>query len=279
MKDFFTQIDAYLDEELSAEERTEFESALAQDVQLQEELNTHRLEREAVLLMLQQDFKTKIKTWRAEESQESTSTTQAEAPKEAKVVDLQKKTPAKRVSLIRRLSIAASLLLLIGFGASIWNGQNYSNSALADNYYMLADTGGDKGGTASVEADFQTGLTAFVNEKNYTRAIAAFEKIPTNSPQYIEAQYYLGHAFYQSKNYNEAAKKFEMVLSNDSLPAFLNRTKIEWNQILALLAAGQTDATFEQKLNKIATDGQAPFKQKAQELQTEMNSIWRNFSF
>lgn len=279
MKDFFTQIDAYLDEELSAEERTEFESALAQDVQLQEELNTHRLEREAVLLMLQQDFKTKIKTWRAEESQESTSTTQAEAPKEAKVVDLQKKTPAKRVSLIRRLSIAASLLLLIGFGASIWNGQNYSNSALADNYYMLADTGGDKGGTASVEADFQTGLTAFVNEKNYTRAIAAFEKIPTNSPQYIEAQYYLGHAFYLSKNYNEAAKKFEMVLSNDSLPAFLNRNKIEWNQILALLAAGQTDATFEQKLNKIATDGQAPFKQKAQELQTEMNSIWRNFSF
>lgn len=271
MKNYVEQIDAYLDQELSAADLAAFEKALQSDTALQEEVRLHRLERAAILMMIEEEFKGKIKTWRDADKANSTDTTTA------KVIDIKKtarKPQPQQVSWMRRLSIAASVLLLIGAGSWFWASQNYSNTALSKDYYLLADAGGDKGGSTTVEADVQKGLTAFFTEKDYAKAATAFAKIPTNSPQYIEARYYLAHSQFQQGQYSKATESYQYLLRQETLPAFMNRNKIEWNQLLAMLGNGQKNTAFYAKLDQLIQKGSPPFDQKAKDLKADLNRFW-----
>ena len=59
-KNNFTKIDAYLNNELSAEEKTTFEKAMQQDTALQKEVKVYQLERKAAKALLKNNFREKV---------------------------------------------------------------------------------------------------------------------------------------------------------------------------------------------------------------------------
>ena len=271
-KDFTQRIDAYLDKELSSKEIASFEADLQVDKDLAAAFKVHKAEREAVLLMLKQDYKSQIKEWRSNASDE-------EEVEPAKVVAMPKKEPARVRPLRRILSIAASILVLFTAGSIFWGSTNYSNNALGEKWYMNADTGGDKGSAASIDASYNEGVNAYFNDKNHQKAITEFSKVNPQSASYIDAQYYLAHANYANENYLMAIKHYNTVLQAAELPAYINKDKIRWNRLMAMLENNQLDDNFYKELDTIAQGGQVPFNQKAADLKKQLGSFWRNLAF
>ena len=270
-KDFTQRIDAYLDNELSPKEIASFEADLQTDTDLAAAFKVHKAEREAVLLMLKKDYKNQIKEWRNNASDEEGEL--------VKVVNIPKKETTKVRPLRRILSIAASILVLLTAGSVFFGNSNYSNSALGENWYMNADTGGDKGSESSIDAAYNEGLNAFFKEKNYQKSIAAFSKVNAQSESYIDAQYYLAHANYATENYVAAIKYYNTILKATELPVYINRDKVRWNRLMAMLENNQVDDNFYKELDAVAQNGQVPFNQKAMDLKTQLGSFWRNFAF
>jgi len=272
-KDFTQRIDAYLDNELSTKELANFEADLQTDTDLAAAFKIHKAEREAVLLMLKEDYKSQIKEWRSNASDEE------DEVESAKVVSLPKKETTKVRPLRRILSIAASILVLLTAGSVFWGNSNYSNNALGENWYMTADTGGDKGSATSIDASYNAGIDAYFNQKDYQKAITEFSKINPQSESYIDAQYYLAHANYANENYLIAIKYYNTILQARELPVYINKDKVRWNRLMAMLENNQVDDNFYKELDAIAESKRPPFNQKAIDLKKELDSFWRNFAF
>lgn len=270
-KENFTKIDAYLNNQLSPQEKAAFESAMNQDASLQKEVKVYQLERKATQILLKNNFRDKIKKSRAVssvswdsimEAEEGTETQQA-----AKVVKIR--------SLRRILSLAASVLVLVLAGSVWWSNSQFSNKQLVNEGYFEAASAGNKSGGDAVNPIFQGGLQAFFVNKDYTQAIAQFSAIPTTDLDYLAAQYYLGHSQLQQKEFTAAIDAFEKILQAPSIPSFINKGEVTWNQLLAYVGSGDTGANFQQKLTDLSTNGQPPFQQKAKELQAQLGSFWR----
>lgn len=260
---YTNQIDRLLNGKLSAKERASLQETVARQPELEQAVKTQLLEREAIKLMLQEDYKAKIKTWRAEASNSTNNI--------AKERTLQ---PQSRMRSLRPiLSAAASILLLLVAG--FWFADNsYSNHSLLSEAYLEAGGLGDKGGT-ELDDNLQKGLQAFFDNNNYSLAIDYFQQAGNS----VDAQYYLGHSHYKLGQYTEAVGYFEKVLTQTELPAYINSSKLEYNRLLAQVGAGDTGAKFEQNLENLIQNGQAPFNQKAQNLKDKLGSFWRNLVF
>ncbi len=274
MNQFLNKIDDYLSGALAADELAAFEKELASNTTLAEQVQIHQLERETALLFLEQDMKANIQKWRTEGVTDTSETKQ-----EAKVVALGEQNPQRTIGIRRILSIAASVLVLVGAGIAFWANQNYTNDSLAMEYYLPADAQGNRSGANLNDATFNTGLTAFFVDKDYVKAKEVFSKITNDEAQYVEAQYYLGHISTQLGEYTAAISYFDEVLAADNLPAFLNRDKINWNQLLAKLGTGQMDTKFKEQLDTLIQTGKAPFNQKAKALHQQLNSPLRKIVF
>ncbi len=266
-RNYTNKIDALLNGKLSASDRTAFREEVAKDATLEQEVKEHVLEREAIKLLLKEDYKAQIKAWRAEESAATTQST-AHTAKERTL-----KPQARSRSLRSILSAAASILLLVVGGFWFAN-TSYSNSTLIEDIYIAANTPGDKSGETQLEENLQNGLNAFVNE-DYDTAIRSFRATGNT----IDANYYLGHSHFKLEEYAEAIGYFNKVLTVDALPAYINRNQLEYNRLLAQVGAEDTGSAFQQNLDQLIQNGQPPYNQKAQILKDKMGSFWRNFTF
>ena len=125
----FDNIDAYIWNLLSDEDRQAFEKALETDDALRAELALRQLENEALQLANKADLRTKITAWRAEEAAEK-KTASVDTP----VVS---STPLRVVRFKpMQWAAAAAVALLFIVGGRYWATNNYGNEALVSEFHL-----------------------------------------------------------------------------------------------------------------------------------------------
>lgn len=101
----FDKIEAYLDNALSAEEKAEFEKALAEDQALAKELAVFELEREGRELLIEADLRKKLSQWNADENIDPHTALPPVGD------SVKKKSPIWRMTLLSGLLALVSLLV------------------------------------------------------------------------------------------------------------------------------------------------------------------------
>lgn len=265
----FDKIEAYLAGELSAAEAKAFDAQIAADEALSLEIDQHTIAHDAIEVLIEEDLRNQLQQLKAEEATAATAETKVVplAPTSTeKVVSMQ---PRKRRSLFPRLAAAASVAILLGFFGLQYNAT--SNDTLLDTYYTGDDMGVNIRGGNVTQTPLADGATAF-NAKKYTKATDFYKSVPSTSERYNEAQFYVGHSLYKNAQFAEAAAQYGKVAAIGDIRY---TDKAEWYQVLSLLANDQLDTTFNTVLNKIKTDTNHSYHQKAQELNSSLNSTMR----
>lgn len=304
------KIEAYVANRLDAAQRAEFEDEMVRDGGLETKVQRYALEREAVKLMLQDEYKSKIKGWLAGAAETNTGTEMvtttadeivtsspmqppaASIPQpEVPVIKLEpqggERIPAERevdappteTKVVkmggwrRILSIAASVLVLVFAGAYFYASNQYTGDAIVNQNYLLAASAGDRSGQATASRELLNGQQAFFAEEN-DLAQAQLEGIQRGDTDYLAAQYYLGHIALREKDYQSANQIFTTLLGSQNLPNFINRDQLRYNQLLAMVGYGNTGAEFQRAVAELAENGTAPFNTKAAALRTKTESFW-----
>ena len=236
MEILFDNIDAYIWNLLSAEERQQFEKNLATDETLRAELALRQLENEAVQLADKADLRTKMKAWRAEETAEKKTLTA-----ETKVVPLS----TRRIVRFSPMRWAAAIALLVFVGGRYWATTQYGSDALSTQFYDKTPTGEPFFGASG---DAKIDAAALL----------------------IEAK-----TAFKAKDYDKAIGIYQTILSDKTVAVSLKQ-EAEWKQIVTLMGAGKTDKTtdFPSLLSKLVSDTSHSYHQAAVELNQKVNSVW-----
>lgn len=253
----YEQIQSYLEGSLSETEREAFEQELNQDPDLQADLDLHLLSNDAIELVIEDSLRADLKELQQE-------TEQIKQPsKKGRVVGLRRRMVS--------LSIAASILLVIGFFTANYQINQYGNQAIAGSLYeneLLTTVRGNN--NASL---LQQGMELFEQE-NYQAAIDYFDQVDDPNLK-AEAAYAAGHSYYNLGAFSAAAEQFAGVMqSND--PRFVEKSELFY--LISALAADQTDnAQFNEVLNQMLENEEHLHHQEALEIQKKLNSFWRRF--
>lgn len=241
----FDNIDAYIWNFLSDEDRQAFEKTLESDADLRAELALRQLENEALQLADNADLRTKMKAWRAEEVADNEKKTNAV---ETPVV------PLNPLRVVRfkpmQLAAAAALALLFIVGGRYWATNNYGNDALASEFSQKTSDilrGPDD------EVFGSAGASTLDAAQALTDAKAAFT----------------------AKNYDQAITTYKNILADKTIvPKYTQEA--EWQLIVTYLAAKKTDSTsdFSSLLTKLANDSTHAYHKSAVELNQKVNTIW-----
>lgn len=284
----FDQIQDYLDGKLSSEAQQAFEAQMATDAALAEEVGVHRLEREMMDMMLEDDIDNKMQEWQKEKVQ---------LPQRAK--------GSNRLWLLITIIIigVALLLFFILRSNSTENSQQTPSSSIPKNETSQPQAPAQKkyngpvanteekpakketspsngkaemiamaeefGGTpafagsfvrsaADAESRFDS-ASVLIQEKRYDAAIRLLQTIPNDDPEiYLNSHLNLGYLYFLQQNFNAAIPHFTYAASNRD---YLYAESAEWYLVLANLGSGKT-AEAEKSLNKILSDaGHSYYKQ------------------
>jgi tetratricopeptide (TPR) repeat protein len=250
-------IQDYLDDSLSETERLAFEQELAKDADLQADLDLHLLSNDAIEFVIEDSLRSELQTLH----QESKAT--------------QKTASGGRVVNMRRrmipLSIAATVLLLVGFFTATFQAKQYDNQAIAGTFYendLLQRVRGNN--SASL---LQKGMQLFLQE-DYPAAIDYFGQVSEPTLQ-AEANYAMAHAHYNLEQYPAAMQNFATVIDSQD-PRFTEKAELYY--LLSTLAADQTtDQRFGDLLTKMIENKEHLHHQEALAINKKLNSFWRNF--
>ncbi len=228
--------DAYLQNNLSAQEIIEFEKKLASDAQFQQNFVLYKDVSEVLENRFSKDRKEFVDT--------------------VKQIGSTYHTSGKKLGKTIRLrpwhyAVAASIVLLIGLFLFNESGTPmYSD--YAPSYEISLSVRGES------EASIKNAEKAF-NEKDFLGAITQFNKILEDDPDNIEVNYYKAVAFIEVEQYAEADKLLASIAKGNS--AFVNKAK--WMASLSKLKQGDYKGTKE-LLREIDSDSE--YYSKAQKL-------------
>lgn len=243
------QIDAYLNGRLSDVDRITFETQIAQDSQLAEEV---ALQQEATQLLLadrQRAFKTQLKSV-------------ATKTKTATTIDM---TNAPVVALWQRnwVRVAAAVALLIGLGFILWPSTTVSYPQMAAAYFepypdRLQSRGEDGDDSTTL---VQEALQAY-NQQDYQAVVNTLAKLSPEDPQYLLGQLYRANAYLAMQ---EPAPAIEILDKIYALEQSAISEITAWYLGLAYL---QNDQATEAKavLSGIANDEASVYRERAQEI-------------
>ncbi len=220
-------IERYLSEELSAEERAVFESKIKENVELQKELVLHQGIRDAVndtkAIELDESLREIGNTWKKENE------------------------PAIHHPFWTQTSfkIAATITLLaiVSFLIYFYLQPAFDNTQELFTHYYNAPTAETVRGTGPDEA---TRLQdALVNYRNgaYRQAVSDFEKILTMQPDYIKPKYYLAHCYL---NVGETARAIDLFKSIIDHGDNIYISESHWYLGLAYVQKGEIDLAQSQ---------------------------------
>lgn len=267
MEEQDNQIIAYLNNQLSAKDKTAFELVMQKDKTLADEVDLY-----SDLYEVHEQI--------GEETLVATiqSVNDAYFQKAAieNVAANEQGTSTGKSSLLKwGLSVAAGFLLLLAVG-SWWAHQNYSDESLAVNSFTNKQiTSFVRSTNNAINDPFAEGLVA-LNNQDYTKATAFFSAFRAEATFYKEAQLYLALAQFKARDYKSAQANARIVMQTSS--QFVPKAK--WLLMNALLANRETEGEFQQLLVELANDVDNPYYQKnAQILQRNLDVFWRKLIF
>lgn len=237
----YERIEAYLAGELPDAARAELEARLQREPALAESLDRHRAAHQLLGYSSTRQLKKKLQQWEngAEDSAR----------------------PGKVSPLYRyRWVLAAGLALLLLAAAWGWVKSQYSDAALLA-HYGTAYPALALRGESTTDDPFVLGAQAY-NQAQYTLAAEALAQVPSRDPRFVEAQFYLGQAYFQQQQYADALAAWQEV-SRAEDPRFGQAT--EWYTLLAEIGAGLDEAA-QFRLQRLQEDPDHPYAELARKL-------------
>jgi len=255
----YEQIQSYLSGTLTEPEHSSFEQELANSSTLQEEMDLHLLSNDAIDLVVEDDLRAELNNL-AQQNKQKKNENQG-----GRVVSMRRR--------IYTLSIAASILLVIGFFTATFQASKYDNDSIASGYYsndLLERVRG-----ANSASLLQEGMD-FLLADDYSEAIGYFDQV-TDPALIAEAHYGAAHAHYNLENYQAAMTNFANVVDSKD-PRF--KEKAELFYVLSALAADQMeDDRFNTLFDKLLSDEGHYAHKDILEINKKLKSFWRNFDF
>lgn len=255
---YMDQIEKYLAGDLSESETAAFEHEIATNAALRRAVDLYRLSTETVEIAVEDDLRHQFRQW-SEESKNKSSFVGG-----ARIVGFRR--------FILAAAAAAGVLLLIGFFGLNFARNNYSDTALATEFYEMPAVSGFRNGSG--DQTLESGLAA-IDAGNWVAAADFFGSIPGNDPRFAEAQLLFGHVQMQLKNYEAAAIAFGKVIeTGDTRFA----EKAEWNLLLAWLSDDNPSTDYTPTLSKITAETDHSYHRQAVELQKKLNGFWHSLA-
>lgn len=261
------KIEDYLLGLLSEEDNKVMQEAIETDPQLKEEVAVQSFEQDIMHEIIADKLRNEMQDW------DATEKSQDNIPSSGKIIKFNPR------HWIIRLSVAASVLLILGVSLRLTIGNQYSFESIAGRYAAQEEIGFGRGNHDNA-IDLSKGEAAYV-KKNYPEAIAFFSKINPQDSAYLYGQFMLGKALMGLKNYVEADRIFSnigllmaSIKQNDAPETIYLKESAEWSNLLVLLAKSDTGERFESILAAILNDPQHNYYPLAKKLNEELQNPW-----
>lgn len=259
-----TNIEAYVGGTLNDSATQAFEARMEEDADLANTVEAYGVGEDAVEMLIENNLRAELKQL---QSESSAAKVVPMAPKERKL-RVATKQPAKRRNLFSSLAAAASVALLLGF----FTFQNFpSTDALLVEHSTFVMPEANRSGDETVVHPLTIGMEA-QKKGDYTTAIDFYKNIPADNTRYSEAQFFLGHTYYEKGAYSEAIDQFGKVAAAGDIRY---KEQAEFYQLLSYVANGQEDADFDKLMNKIIADEGHDAHEKAKDLNSGLNNWLR----
>jgi len=155
-----------------------------------------------------------------------------------------------RPVFVRRLAVAASILLLLAAGLSWYATGNYSAESLVESYYRMPNIGNNMGSEQTLRNRLESRFAdahRLMEQKSYSEALIAFGEVLTLS---------------RAAGLDESRMRYYS-------------DQVSWNRVIILLAQKAPEAEVRAALEQVAGDPQNEYREKAVELQKQLDSFWR----
>ncbi len=189
-------IDDYRDDNLTFSEKQEFERALKNNQQFNDELNLHIDLDDALADEQIVDFRATLI-----DAQHDYNKSQKHKPN---VIKMYRKYRYAVASVVLLLMIVGSIMII--------NPRNYSNEKLFQMYYKRGDAIGI---TRSGDANVVDAVMKF-HEGDYQNACTLFGELLKEDASNIAVRYYYGIASIETQNYDRAIQQFRDVIEDDN---------------------------------------------------------------
>ncbi|MEL7145678.1 MAG: tetratricopeptide repeat protein [Bacteroidota bacterium] len=220
--ELFETIERYLGGEMPAVERSDFETRIAADQELRQEVDKHRLIHEVADDTQTIEFAERLERFAAE-------------------VKLEK--PRQESSGRLLYQIAAGVLLLLAAFATFWQMNSSSDSeALFTDYYQPFPFEGTR--AADTESEVAAALKLY-NNGDFAKAKKALVPLVAKFPRRADLQLYMAICQIQDQQYSEAIATLSKI-SDDPI----YREDAMWYMGLSHLRSGNTSAAIDY-LNKV----------------------------
>jgi tetratricopeptide (TPR) repeat protein len=231
----FDRIEDYLFGQLNETDKKTFHNELSESEKLSSDLDLHKMEHRAMELLVRQDLKANLDSWK----EERVGTGQLGA----KMVSLS----ARRRLL--QYAAAACALIVAGFFVWILVGKEDSDMALASRYFDETSIT-----NRSSDQDLPAKLVPALRElqkKDYDQAISLLANI-TDSNFINSVKLLQGEAYFLNKDYEHAITSFQWVIQQGA--PILDVHEAEWRLTLTYLAMGDKGQAFKSLLDRISSD-------------------------
>ncbi|MFN7120064.1 MAG: hypothetical protein ACK4TA_24955 [Saprospiraceae bacterium] len=298
----FDAIQNYLDNKMSAEERATFEADLASDEDLAAEVGAHRLEREMMDILLEDDLDAQMESWKQEKTQvqvqqprrprwwvwgilalavvalllyllqnSSKNTTTSPAPD---TQQLDNSTPPENNTPSNEAPEAPAKKKYNGPVAdsekkSTENAKQPQTElmALATEFAGTPEFAGTLVRSAEDATTRFDSASVLIQEKRYDQAIRLLQSIPNDEPEvYLNARLNLGYLYFLQRNYKAAISPLTTAAQN---PDYLFTEAAQWYLTLAYIGNSQKTEAL-QLLKLILADQQHIYYTKAQQLEKRL---------
>lgn len=254
------KIDSYLWGQMSDTESVKFERKIESSDELKAQVEQIRLEHDAMNVMLDLDLSENIREWETEKVEEK-------ATPEAKAVTMKNNS-----SWMRRLSAAAGVLIVIGFGALFLTGENYSDRALGKKYFN--PTSFDVRAIDSAVPQFLKPAIELKDAGKFDEALTELNKFETIEDNGL-IKTLTGDIHFQKGDFKSAASVFENIIEKTNSSNVKKET--EMKLLMTYLADGRK-ADFENLKSEITESGDKARMAKIELLEKDMGSFRRWFS-
>ncbi len=270
-------IEQYLAGQLGAEQAARFEAQLATDEALKADTAQYSRLFDGLNALRSQAYRDKIAGWEADTQLAESRTTLApildglaalrseglrdqmlvwEKAHQSETVDLPKKeTPVRtlRPVFVRRLAVAASILLLICVGAGWYAASNYSTDTLVADYYRMPNIGNQMGGEQTMRSRLESRFAEahqLMQDKSYAEALKAFGEV-------------------QSLSRSAGLEDADVQYYSD---------QVSWNRVLILMAQQVSDEELRAALDQVVSNPENEYREKAASLKQQIDSHWRRLA-
>lgn len=227
-------IDKYLNDQLTAEEKKEFDHLMASDTLFKNEVETAQLLADGIRLS---HLSSKMKMLQSIERTE----------------DIKPKNNIRTLNF-KKLALAASFALMASI--SFWLVFQNSSNSLYDEYYQVIPATEIERAQANLEDNFIKGIELY-NSMKYADALEYFE---LSKGPYPRASFYQGISQMELKQFKSAITSFKSYLnSNDSNP-------LPANYYIGLCYLQLNDHTQAKQYLSLVSEKEATFYSNAQEL-------------